>query len=478
MRLTILGGGGFRTPLVLRALFADAAACRAAGTAPVVDEVALYDVDPHRLAVVEAVAAHQAREHGRPALSVSAHTRLAEALAGADVVFSAVRVGGLAGRRADERVALAAGVLGQETVGAGGICYGLRTLPVAQALAEATARTAPGAWVINFTNPAGPVTEALGEVLGPRVVGICDSPVGLGRRAAQALGLAGRLARGEAHLGYAGLNHLGWLVSLTDAAGRDRLPELLGSPRLLAGLEEAELFGADWLADLGAIPNEYLHYFYFARETRAAVAAAARHGRSRAQTLLAQQEPFYAAVDPGAQPPEEVHRAWEAVRLARERSYMAENRSAAHAGARPADELEGGGYEGVALAVMRAVALDRPTELVLDVPNRDDAGRRLLPALGPEAVVEVPATVDGRGFHPGAAAHDAAGRLGLAQLGLVAQVEASWQDVIAAVRTGSRRLARRALATHPLVDSVAVAGRLLDAYLAEVPGLTEILPRP
>ncbi len=103
-------------------------------------------------------------------------------------MFSAIRVHGLAGRVIDERVALGEGVLGQETVGAGGIAYGLRTVPVATEIARQIARIAPQAWVINFTNPAGLVTEAMAGHLGDRVIGICDSPSALARRVVRALG--------------------------------------------------------------------------------------------------------------------------------------------------------------------------------------------------------------------------------------------------------------------------------------------------
>ncbi|MGO4430119.1 6-phospho-beta-glucosidase, partial [Streptomyces sp. MCAF7] len=145
-----------------------------------------------------------------------ATTDLDDALRGADFVFSAIRVGGLAGRARDERVPLAEGVLGQETVGAGGVLYGLRTLPVALKIAERIAAVAPDAWVINFTNPAGMVTEAMQRVLGDRVIGICDSPVGLCRRAARALGAD----PGRASYDYVGLNHLGWLRGVI-VDGRD-----------------------------------------------------------------------------------------------------------------------------------------------------------------------------------------------------------------------------------------------------------------
>ena len=81
------------------------------------------------------------------------------------------------------------GVLGQETVGAGGLASAARTVPVADAIARRIAELAPDAWVISMTNPAGIVTEVMAAVLGPRVIGVCDSPVGLIRRACAAAGV-------------------------------------------------------------------------------------------------------------------------------------------------------------------------------------------------------------------------------------------------------------------------------------------------
>jgi 6-phospho-beta-glucosidase len=379
MRLTITGGGGFRVPLVYGALLADRGPGR-------VTRVVLHDVDAGRLAAVTRVLAEQAA--GVPdAPEVTSTTDLGEALTGADFVFSAIRVGGLDGRAADERVALAEGVLGQETVGAGGVAYGLRTVPVALDLARSVARIAPEAWVINFTNPAGLVTEAMSRVLGDRVIGICDSPVGLGRRVARVLGAD----PARAYVDYAGLNHLGWVRGLR-VDGEDLLPRLLGDRRLLESFEEGRLFGADWLAALGAIPNEYLHYYYFNRET---VRAYQEAGQTRGVFLRDQQARFYAeAGRPGA-PALEL---WNRTRAEREATYMAENRDAAGAGEREEEDLSGG-YEKVALALMRAIARDERTTLILNVRNQG-----ALPGLDEGAVVEVPCLVDANGAHPLAAA--------------------------------------------------------------------------
>ncbi|MFG2312624.1 6-phospho-beta-glucosidase [Streptomyces sp. NPDC048566] len=441
MRLTILGGGGFRVPLVHGALLGDRAEGR-------VTRVVLHDLDPDRLSAVARVLARQAAGvPGAPEVTVT--TDLDEALRGADFVFSAIRVGGLAGRAADERVALDLGVLGQETVGAGGIAYGLRTVPVAVDIARRVARLAPDAWVINFTNPAGLVTEAMARHLGDRVIGICDSPVGLGRRIARVLGADPR----EAFVDYVGLNHLGWVRGLR-VGGRDELPRLLADPALLGSFEEGRLFGADWLRSLGAVPNEYLHYYYFNRET---VRAYQEAERTRGAFLRDQQAAFYARMK---EPDADALAAWDRTRAEREATYMAENRDAAGAGDREAEDLSGG-YEQVALALMRAIARDERTTLILNVRNRGT-----LSALDGEAVVEVPCLVDANGAHP-----LAAGPLPGHATGLVCAVKAVEREVLSAAASGSRATAVKAFALHPLVDSVSVARALLDGYRAVHPGL-------
>ncbi len=431
MKLTIVGGGGFRVPLVHAALLAD----------DLIDEVALLDVDPGRLAVIDRVLTAQS---AGSRLRHCIHTDPAEALQGADFVFSALRAGGTAARVLDERIAAGHGLIGQETVGAGGIAYALRSIPASLDLAGTVARLAPQAWLINFTNPAGMVTEALAGVH-PRVVGICDSPVGLTRRAAAAL----RLDPASARADYVGLNHLGWLRGLL-VDGVDRLPGLLADPEALRTVEEGRLFGPQLIGDLGALPNEYLHWFYFRRE--------GGDGGGRGAFLAEQQHGFYrdCPTDPNA-----ALAAWDATRRQREETYGAANREAAGGFDRDAADLASGGYEGVALAIMRAIGRDEPARLILNVPN---AGR--LAGLPDDAVIEAPCLVDGRGVHP----------LALQPLpdyarGLVTTVKQVERWTIEAAISGSARAARMALTHHPLVDSAAIAARLLDDYRDAFPQL-------
>jgi 6-phospho-beta-glucosidase len=286
--------------------------------------------------------------------------------------------------------------------------------------------------------------------LGDRVIGICDSPVGLGRRIARVLGVA---KPGEAFIDYVGLNHLGWVRGLR-VAGRDRLPRLLADPELLGSFEEGKLFGAGWLQSLGAIPNEYLHYYYFNREAVSAYRAAEK---TRGAFLRDQQARFY---DEVKRPDVSALAVWEGTRAEREATYMAENREAAGAGERDADDLSGG-YEKVALALMRAIARDERTTLILNVRNRST-----LSVLDAEAVIEVPCLVGADGAHP-LAADPLPGHA----TGLVCAVKAVEREVLSAAESGSRATAVKAFALHPLVDSVNVARKLVDGYTSVHPGL-------
>ncbi|PKW26982.1 6-phospho-beta-glucosidase [Phycicoccus duodecadis] len=447
MRLAMLGGGGFRTPLVYGALLTDTHPRR-------VDEVWLHDVDAARLAAISGVLAEMAQGHDDPPV-VHTTTELDTALEGSDFVFSAIRVGGLEGRTADERVALDLGLLGQETTGPGGLAYGLRTVPVARHVAERVAAVAPGAWVINFTNPAGMITEAMQAVLGDRVVGICDSPIALARRAARTLGLD----PDRTVVDYVGLNHLGWLRGLHHD-GRDVLPDLLADDARLLSMEEGQLFGLDWVRTLGMLPNEYLYYYYFTRDAVRSITAA---DHTRGEYLLAQQRGFYDGLAGGAVAGALAE--WDRVRLERNATYMKEARGEDEE--RADDDVQGGGYEGVALAIMAAISRGEPASLILNVRNRGT-----VVGLPDDAVVEVPCTVDASGPHPLPAAP-----LTGHPLGLVQQVKAVDRLVIEASLTGSPTRAVEAFALHPLVDSVTVARELLAGYRARIPAVDAVFRR-
>ncbi len=445
MKLTIVGGGGFRVPLVYGALLRRHANLR-------FDEVVLHDVDDGRLKRIAAVLEGLADEQG-VRVPFRTTTDLDDAVDGAAFVFCAVRVGQLEGRVVDEAVPLSYGVLGQETTGPGGICFALRTIPAMVQVAEAVARRAPDAWLINFTNPAGMVTEAIQQVMGERAVGICDSPSGLCRRVAAALGRD----PGELWFDYFGLNHLGWLKAARDTR-EDLLPSLLADEAALATFEEGTLFGPEWLQSLGMIPNEYLYYFYYAADT---IDAIRESPASRGAYLLDQQARFYAG---NGQPPADALAQWRATRHERERTYMAEARSAANidGGHAAGDELaDNAGYEAEAMAVVDAIANNTRAIIICNTANRS-----ALPFLDPYAVVEVPSVVGKAGPQP-----VAIGPVPEHAQGLVQQVKAVERLTIEAALTGSSALAIKALALHPLVPSVNTAREIFAGYRARLPEL-------
>ena len=461
MRLLIAGGGGFRVPLIYRAL----ATGRFAG---LVSELVLYDVDPSRLAAVTAVL--RSMPGPGAGLPVRATTSLPDALAGTQMVFAAVRPGGTAGRVADEKVAQDLGLLGQETTGAGGISYALRTIPHMLGLARQMREHSPEAWLINFTNPAGMVTEALVPVLGSRVIGICDSACGLVQRAARAAGVAlpdGRLDG----VGYYGLNHLGWLYRL-ESGGRDVLPGLLADPRALQSFEEGRLFPQPFLAGLGALPNEYLYYYYRLDDAGRAMRAMPV---TRGESIHLQQQELYPRL---AAAGTDAYRLWKEARRSREEGYLAEARTGGEQ--RDEDDLAGGGYERVALAAMRALSGAGDTQLILNARNslpaasmdataEAPAARAAIPGLPADAVVELPCTVTPDGALPLPQAEP-----GKEQLGLLRRVKEVERLTVLAATEGTRDAALAAFARHPLVDSPDLASELLAGYEHAFPALRKL----
>ncbi|MFJ6079115.1 6-phospho-beta-glucosidase [Pseudarthrobacter sp. NPDC092419] len=470
MRLLIAGGGGFRVPLIYRALTSG----RFAGLA---SELVLFDVDPARLAAIRAVL--DSMPVPDPRLRVRTTTSLREGLTGADMVFAAIRPGGTAGRVADESVARGLGLLGQETTGAGGISYALRTIPHMLDLARQMKEICPAAWLINFTNPAGMVTEALVPVLGRRVIGICDSAGGLVHRAARAAGV--KLPPGTLDgVGYYGLNHLGWLYRL-ESGGLDVLPRLLADPAALQSFEEGRLFPQPFLADLGALPNEYLYYYY---RLDAALESMDAMPQTRGESIHGQQTDLYprlAAAGPDA------YRLWEEARRSREEGYLAEARRDGER--RNEEDLAGGGYERVALAAMAALSgrgeggpggagaggaqLILNTRNVLEPADPATANQATalpaIPGLPTDAVVELPCTVtpDGAAPIPQAAPPEE-------QLKLLRAVKDVERLTVRAVTEGNRETAFEAFARHPLVGSTDLAARLLAGYEAAFPELARL----
>ncbi len=437
MKVALIGAGGTRMPLLVHGLLVRQAAID-------LGEIALVDTDAERLAVMSALFDHL-RAQAAPGAGVRiAPATLDEALSGASFVFSAMRVGGSAARVRDERIPLALGVLGQETTGPGGMAMALRTIPVAVDIARRLEKLSPGAWLINFTNPSGLVTEAVADSGFSRVVGLCDAPSTLAHAIARFRGVD----EGGISLSYAGLNHLGWAVDVKER-GRSILSELLAErERLVASVRPLNPFPAELIGAIGCLPNEYLAYYYLRRATLEGVLAAKE---TRGEELLRRESALYPALaerlgaGDGAGALEVYGRF-----VAERRSGYMEREIGRRRPVTPESVFTEEGYEGLALRAMTGLAGAGPEELVLNVRAPSPLG---------DGVIETTCTVD-RGVTP----HPWPG-LPPHAMALVQAVKTYERLTVRAVCEGERRAAVEALLAHPLVGDYGLATALVDAFL-------------
>ena len=446
MKLTIIGGGGVRTPLFIQALLKRAPALG-------LKTVALMDLQEEKLRLIGALCQELVRRAGDP-VELQLTTDPRAALAGAGFVVTTIRVGNEAGRVLDERVALRHGVLGQETTGPGGFAMALRSIPAILGYADLMAELCPEAWLLNFTNPAGLVAQAI-AVARPnmRVAGICDTPNSMIREVAHALGEPAE----NLDIGFFGLNHLSW-VTHARRDGKDLLPKLLASDALLGAMGDFP-FDPALVRLIGMIPNEYLYYYYYRERAVANIIAA---GSTRGEQVLALSRALLdnlRAADPERHP-ERGMAVFQQYILTRRSSYMAaETGGTIDRSAEIEQTLsqEGGeGYAGVALAVMAAVVAGGTHKLVLNVPNNG-----ALPTLRDDDVIESICDVDAAGARP-----QQAGELPEPALRLVQQVKLYERLTVQAAARRSRDLAVQALMAHPLVGSYSLATVLVEEYLA------------
>ena len=258
------------------------------GGANVFDEISLFDPDPFRRETTARLAVELAGALGYPGM-VSVTAEPEEAFTGASFVFSAIRVGGDQGRVIDEEVALRRGLVGQETTGPGGAAMALRTIPVVLSYCETLARCSPEAVLINFTNPVGIITQAISLHSGVRAVGVCDTPSGTLERLGAFLGAA----REVVSFSYSGLNHLGWISSFR-VEGEERIEELIGRYEELQRFDHRfAAFDPDVVRRVGAVPTEYVFYYY---DPHRYVEGVARAGSSRGQDVMRLNEELLSGI--------------------------------------------------------------------------------------------------------------------------------------------------------------------------------------
>lgn len=409
MKIAVIGGGSTYTPELLGGLITHAQALG-------LDNVTLMDVDPDRLGVLSAFCRRMVQAAGAP-FQVGATQDVGEALDGAGFVLLQLRVGGQQGRHEDILMGLKHGLIGQETTGVGGMAKALRTIPVVLDIARQVRERAPDAWVVNFTNPSGIITEALHRHGGVRVAGLCNIPMETKVELAAALGVS----PAQVDLDYVGLNHLAWVRRVL-VDGKDRLPEVLehlasgAGPRNIPELD----YDPEFLRSLGALPSPYLRYFY---ATETMLTEIRRKPKTRAQEVMEIEEEllrFYADESHDAPPP-------------------------------MLSERGGAWYSHAAVGVMLALLGDEPETHVVNVANGG-----AVPDLPEDAVVEVPAQVSRAGLVP-----RPSGPVRDELLGLMRVVKAYERLTIEAAVQQDAGRALQALVTHPLVPNVQTALHVL-----------------
>jgi 6-phospho-beta-glucosidase len=420
-KVAVVGGGSTYTPELVDGL------CDLQDRM-VVDDLVLLDPSEVRRQVVGGLSERILRARGwKGTFQTTADPH--DALEGADFVVVQLRIGGQAARHVDETLPVGYGCLGQETVGAGGLAKALRTVPVVLELAEEmAARANRGAWLVDFTNPVGIVTQALLDE-GHRAVGLCNVAIWAQRRLGHYLGVD----PDDVEVEHVGLNHLTWIRSArtghtggVDAGmkGDDRLDELF------------ERFGPELALESGvpidvlrlqhALPSYYLHYYY---EHDAEVAQQSVQGyRSRADVVAEL-----------------------------ETKLLEEYRDPALVSKPAGLSHRGGAYYSLA-AVRLMASLHAGTGDVQVVDMRNDGA---VPGLPDDAVVETTAVVDATGAHPlpqRALPPD--------MLGLVQHAKAYERLAVRAACSGSRDDVVRALLANPLVGQYPLAAELTDELLA------------
>jgi 6-phospho-beta-glucosidase len=442
-RIALIGGGGVRTPLLIFGINEASAAlgCR---------EIVLFDPDERRQRVMaELGQAIVAREGGE--LRVRQTSSMEAAVEGADFVLNSVRVGGIAARAADELAAIKHGYPGQETTGPAGAAMALRTVPVAIQQARLVEHLSPAAWIINFTNPAGLITQAIASHTNARVVGICDTPTELFHRIAQALGVPAQ----DVLCDYVGLNHLGW-VRRVRLRGEDITDRVLNDDAVLAQLYSASLFDFEMIRTLRLIPTEYL-YFYYSR--RRALQNQQTQGSSRGAeveklnaTLIDTLATRLTAGDRDG-----AIAAYVAYLNRRSGSYMKLEASAGSA-LDPQAHYDGepfraaSGYHRIALDVMTALTGARPARIVVNTRN---AGA--VPDLPAQDIAEIACQVSENSITP-----EPVAPLPDAVLGLVQSVKAYERATIEAALNDSPLSARKALLIHPAIGEWEPTAALLQ----------------
>ncbi|APJ12932.1 MULTISPECIES: 6-phospho-beta-glucosidase [Bacillus] len=422
IKIVTIGGGSSYTPELVEGFI------KRYHELPV-KELWLVDIKAgqEKLNIVGALAKRMVEKAGLP---IEVHLTLdrREALKDADFVTTQFRVGLLEARAKDERIPLKYGVIGQETNGPGGLFKGLRTIPVILDIVKDMEELCPDAWLVNFTNPAGMVTEAVLRYTNlKKVVGLCNVPIGIKMGIAKALDVD--VERIEVQ--FAGLNHMvyGLDVYLDGVSIMDQVLDELGNPNSQWSMKniEAKNWEPSFVKGLGVIPCPYHRYYYKTKDMLEEEQKAAQEKGTRAEVVQqVEQELFELYKDPdlSIKPPQ------------------LEKRGGAY-------------YSDAACNLISSIYNDKH-----DIQPVNTVNRGAIASIPAESAVEVNCIITKDGPKP-----IAIGDLPVAVRGLVQQIKSFERVAAEAAVTGDYETALVAMTINPLVPSDDIAKQILDEML-------------
>jgi 6-phospho-beta-glucosidase len=344
-KLAVLGGSSIASPVLVQDLLArpdrpPLEICLIGRTKPKLEQVA---------------AACAALVQGaQPQLTITHETDLSKGLDGADYILNQIRVGGYNARAYDERFPKQFGIPGEETFGPGGMNNAKRTIPVVLDYCQAIEKYAPHALVLNLTNPNSFIQYAAVTYSKVNMIGVCDSPVGIGQGIAAMLGIPYQ----SLWFQYVGMHHFGWITEV-HYQGKNLMPTILEKLDQVPGLPvDPEIARA-----IGGIPTSYFKYYYHANRI---YEKQAQQEQVRAEQLLAfENEVMQAYRDADGKVPDKL------------------GERGAH------------WYRDIVVPVMLAHANNTNQVFTINVVNADTVDW-----MPPNAIIETPTLVSAHGFTP------------------------------------------------------------------------------
>lgn len=422
LKVVTIGGGSSYTPELIEGFI------KRYDSLPI-KELWLVDIEEgeNKLNIVGNLAKRMVEEANIP-MEIHLTLDRQAALKDADFVTTQFRVGQLAARGKDEEIPLRYGVIGQETNGPGGLFKALRTIPVILEIVKDMEELCPNAWLINFTNPAGMVVEAVFRNTNwKRVIGVCNVPIGMARGVAEALGVEPERIK----IDFAGLNHMvfGLAVYLDGEDITEQAIEKLASNNSEINMKNIKnlSFEPEFLKALKVLPCPYLRYYYKQKEMLEAELKDFEESGIRAVVVQKLEE--------------ELFELYKDENL-REKPKQLEKRGGAY-------------YSDVACNLIESIYNDKG-----DIQTVNTLNNGTIASLPAESVIEVSCVITKSGPKP-----IAVGDLPVPVRGLVQQIKSFERTAIDAAVTGDYHTALLAMTINPLVPSDAMAKQILDEML-------------